>query len=301
LLVQNDLASDGAVFGYKGSGPGRTWWLRASDGSETQIVGLTAHNAINGSHLVVGTIGTGNPLDPVHAAMWDASTQTVTDLNSLLPASSGFILFDALAINDAGDVVGVAAHDNGDVGFLLKRSPLSATMTADPPDPIIGTTFALRLTVHNDATDAVADVTPPATLGTAGDGTATLKSGPDPAAVATLAPGASTTFTYVYEAKASGGITFTGDVAATHAGDAISATARCGLAGTSLHTRAVTGTCPANGNGAVVTIQPCKVKFQPTRETAGGNKLYDFAALTLTRLDGERYPPHGSGYPPGGT
>lgn len=67
--------------------------------------------------MVAGTIAVGNT-GLVHAAIW--KNGAVTDLNTLLPAHSGFTLFDALAINDNGDVVGIGGHNNQQVGFLLK-------------------------------------------------------------------------------------------------------------------------------------------------------------------------------------
>lgn len=118
-LMHNDLASDGAVLGYKGTPGDKTFFVRSTDGTETQVSGLTAANAINGKHTVVGTVATGNANDPVHAVMWDAATQKVTDLNSVLPAGSGWLLWDALAINDKGDIVGTATHNGRAAAFLL--------------------------------------------------------------------------------------------------------------------------------------------------------------------------------------
>ncbi len=127
VLIQNDLASDGSVLGSKGSGASKTWYLRTPDGAETQIVGLTGHNAVNARHVVAGTITTGNPADPVHAATWDAATHTVTDLNTLLPPGSSLILIDAFAINDNGDIVGELAGVPGGAGYLLTQDTCAAS------------------------------------------------------------------------------------------------------------------------------------------------------------------------------
>ncbi len=136
LLLHNALASDGTVLGFRDDGP-RKWYLRAPNGQETEIVGLAAHNAINAKHVVAGTIATGNAQDPVHAAIWDPVTKQVTDLNTLLPPNSGFRLVVATAINDEGDVAGVALHNQLEVGFLLNGAPeeVTLTMTATPPQP----------------------------------------------------------------------------------------------------------------------------------------------------------------------
>lgn len=134
LLIHNAIASDGTVLGYK-DGQTRTWHLRAPNGTETPVLGLTAHNAINAEHVVAGSIATGNAQDPVHAAIWDPATQQVTDLNTLLPPDSGFRLLVATAINDEGDIAGVAIRNQQEVGFLLNGAPdvLTLAMTATPP------------------------------------------------------------------------------------------------------------------------------------------------------------------------
>lgn len=300
-LIQNDLATDGAVFGFKGSGQNKTWFLRAPNGTETQIVGLTAHNGINVHHVVVGTIATGNPSDPVHAASWDPDTQTVTDLNTLLPPNSSFLLFDALAINDNGDIVGLAAHANTQVGFLLSTN-FEATITPDPPDPVITTTFTLTIKASNTLSTPITDVTPPPVLTLTGDGQATLESGPTPPTVATLAAGASTNFTYTYRATQKGSIVFTGTVQATGPQGALAAVARCGLGGNTFGLVAAdaTPTCPVSGNGTSVAISSCSITLA-TAEEDSGNSTISFDDLTLTKLAADSAPAHGSGYPPGGT
>jgi CSLREA domain-containing protein len=117
---ENDLASDGTVLGYKGATDSRTYWIRLPNGSETLVSGLIGHNAVNARHEVVGTILYNDPTygQIPHAALWKPDG-TVVDLNTLLPANSGYILIDALAINDNGDVAGVASNGTDEVGFLL--------------------------------------------------------------------------------------------------------------------------------------------------------------------------------------
>ena len=118
-LLMNDLASDGTVLGYKDSGGSpnvRTYYMRLPSGAETQITGIYGPDAINAKHVVAGIIPVAGTS---HAAIWQNGV--VTDLNTLLPANSGYILVDALAINDNGDIAGVAAHNGQRVGFLLKQ------------------------------------------------------------------------------------------------------------------------------------------------------------------------------------
>src|SRR5262249_50688243 len=103
----NDLASDGTVLGYTGANASSgQFWVRLPNGSLQQANGLIGRNAVNRRHWVVGTIGAtfmGQPT--AHAAVWKPDG-TVTDLNDELPAGSQYILTDALAINDSGDIVG---------------------------------------------------------------------------------------------------------------------------------------------------------------------------------------------------
>ena len=129
-LMINDLASDGTVIGYKdssGTPVVRTKYIRLPTGAETPLTRIGGVNAVNAKHVVAGTIPAGNT---IHAAIWQNGE--VTDLNTLLPANSGFTLFDALAINDNGDIVGIAGHNNQQVGFLLK--PASAEVTSVLPE-----------------------------------------------------------------------------------------------------------------------------------------------------------------------
>ncbi|MCW2995385.1 MAG: conserved repeat domain, partial [Conexibacter sp.] len=130
-LFQNAMSSDGAVIGWTGDTSNRTNYIRLPNGTLTQITGMAARNAVNARHVVGGTIATGNANDPVHAAMW--KNGTVTDLNTLLPASSGFELIDVLAIDDAGDMAGVAGYQGDEVGFLLKAG-IVVDSTGDQAD-----------------------------------------------------------------------------------------------------------------------------------------------------------------------
>ncbi len=116
-----DLASDGTVLGYKGTVASPSYYLRLPNGTETPVNGLIGHNGVNAKHTVIGTILSSYKGQPVpHAAIWKPDG-SVIDLNSLLPANSDYILGDALAINDNGDIVGIAGQisTQTEVGFLL--------------------------------------------------------------------------------------------------------------------------------------------------------------------------------------
>lgn len=211
LLVQNTIARDGAVFGFKGDGPDRTWWLRTKDGAQTQIVGLAGHNGINAKHVVVGTTGT--TLENLRAAKWDPVTKQVTDLNTLLPSGSGWVLVVATAISDAGDIVGVGVHDAQQKGFLLRAPALTAQLTATPsPAKVVpddpSRVITVTATLSNSTTQPLAGVGPIGPPTVAGTGTVELVDGPTPAAV-DIAPDQSATITWRYEPTKAGTATFT--------------------------------------------------------------------------------------------
>ena len=85
----NQLASDGAVLGYKGTD---SFYLRAPNGAETPVNGLVGHNGVNAKHTVIGTILSSYMGQPIpHAAIWKPDG-TVVDLNSLLGPNSDLIL-----------------------------------------------------------------------------------------------------------------------------------------------------------------------------------------------------------------
>lgn len=159
-LYGNDLASDGTLLGYKDAAT-RTFWLRLPGGSETPVLGLVGHNAVNARHVVAGTIATtdgdGNTIP--HAAIWKPDG-TVVDLNTLLPPGSGMVLVDALAINDNGDIAGIAGNATGEVGFLMPAGYV-VDSTGDQADSAPGdgncltaqTTCTLRAALQEVAGD----------------------------------------------------------------------------------------------------------------------------------------------------
>ena len=118
----NLMASDGAIVGYKGAdATSGTFYLRSPSGSEQQITGLIGHNGVNAKHTVIGTIlGTYQGQQVPHAAIWRPDG-TVVDLNNLPGANPDLVLYDPLAINDNGDIVGLAGQisTQQEVGFLL--------------------------------------------------------------------------------------------------------------------------------------------------------------------------------------
>ena len=80
----------------------------------------TTATGINASGLIVGVHDTS-------AVIWQDGT--MIDLNSLLPAASGWVLQSASAVNDAGQIVGIGTYNGQTTGFLF--SPL----VVDVPEP----------------------------------------------------------------------------------------------------------------------------------------------------------------------
>jgi len=77
---------------------------------------VTQALAINNFDQVVGTSGNSSN-GSERAVMWQAGA--ITDLNTLLPASSGWVLHVATGINDAGQIIGTGSHNGNLRAFLL--------------------------------------------------------------------------------------------------------------------------------------------------------------------------------------
>ena len=70
--------------------------------------------SINAKGQVVGNVG-----DAVLATLWEDGGPLV-DLNTLVPSNPGLVLFDALYINDSGEIAAQGTLANGDVhSFVL--------------------------------------------------------------------------------------------------------------------------------------------------------------------------------------
>jgi probable HAF family extracellular repeat protein len=71
--------------------------------------------AINDQGLIVGTSGAslGSPI----AVLWQNGSPI--NLNSLLPADSGWVLMSATGINDNNQIVGAGTHDGVSAGFVM--------------------------------------------------------------------------------------------------------------------------------------------------------------------------------------
>ena len=94
------------------------------------LPGDTFENALainnNGDIVGIGTDDSGNS----RALLWQGGT--VIDLNTLLPANSGWFLGEATAISEGGIIVGEGAFNGQEMGFELLPS---ASPSAAVPEP----------------------------------------------------------------------------------------------------------------------------------------------------------------------
>jgi len=81
----------------------------------------------------------GNSFSPNHAFLWENGT--MTDLNSLIPADSGWELFIANDINDVGQITGIGLINGTPRPVLL--NPISDPTAVPEPLTILGSTTAL--------------------------------------------------------------------------------------------------------------------------------------------------------------
>lgn len=159
--LQADLGPDGSYLGWSGTQASPVHHLLLPGGTTQTIEGLRLVAAVNRNHVVAGSMIAENGL-ALHAAIW--RNGTVVDLNSLLPAGSGFVLIDAFDINDRGDVIGLAEHEGKEVGFYLPGASARISATKVKCLPGNGGGYACTATV----TDATADGTTQTPTGSVG-------------------------------------------------------------------------------------------------------------------------------------
>ena len=91
------------------------------------LPGLGSHSneaiAINKRGDVVGYSGPDD--NTPHACIW--SQGVVTDLNTLIPAGSGWVLQRAVDINDSETILGIGDYQGQDRAFLLAIVPEPST------------------------------------------------------------------------------------------------------------------------------------------------------------------------------
>ncbi|HYC55362.1 MAG TPA: hypothetical protein VEL28_10570 [Candidatus Binatia bacterium] len=180
--------------------------------------------------------------------------------------------------------------------IFVGNGGLNATIDATPDEVAVEKPFTVTLTATNTSADPLTDVHPTGDLLFSGEGEAELVSGPVPAQIAVLAPGASADFVYEYEATKGGQTVITGSITATTEDEEeVVAEAQCSLGGDEASLEATARsvptfpTCPLTG-GAIVEIAACTVDL-----------VLHHANVDYAKPTGDAYPPPDTGYPPGQT
>lgn len=152
----------------------------------------------------------------ITASLTSTGTATfapVTAPNTVsLPPQGVGIITTRVRATGAGTAVGQvrASNGNGTVTSVLVDTrmvnvgPLAASVDVGPEDAFSGDTVRVRMTVTNTSTDTLTNVQPRALIGQ-GSATRTPVSGPTPASVSRLVPGASAQFVWSYQVSGAAG------------------------------------------------------------------------------------------------
>lgn len=89
-------------------------------------------SAISNSGLVVGTLfgRPGRESSLKHAFVWEDGV--ITDLNTLLPPDSPWVLREALGVSDDGEIVGLGTYGTASRPFLINLRALQAAAVPEP-------------------------------------------------------------------------------------------------------------------------------------------------------------------------
>jgi len=98
-----------------------------NDGLTSSASDINEFNQVVGTSWLVTQLTSLSDPTQYHAFLWENGA--MTDLNTLIPADSGWILTAATAINDEGGIIGTGLLDGQVHGFLL------TTNQAPPPPP----------------------------------------------------------------------------------------------------------------------------------------------------------------------
>jgi probable HAF family extracellular repeat protein len=128
------ISISGQVVGSAGAGSTdlAVRWQNRTPVNLGTVGGITHNraNAINAAGQIVGTADPQCvPCAPPQAWLWQAGT--ITALDALIPAGSGWTLQQANGINDRGQIVGAGIHNGHMRGYLL-TPVFSATVNFQP-------------------------------------------------------------------------------------------------------------------------------------------------------------------------
>ena len=121
--VANAINSSGTIVGQSDGSSTAGHWHAVEWDAERKIRDLgnlpggnySIAFAVNDFNVVVGYGNLSN--NAAHALIWTSSG--VKDLNSLIPAGSGWVLINANAINNVGQITGYGMHNGFNRAFLL--------------------------------------------------------------------------------------------------------------------------------------------------------------------------------------
>lgn len=161
--------NSGQITGYAKTSLGETHaYRREAAGSlrDLRTLGGTRSYgySINSDGYVVGYSTTPGDTSQ-HAFIWRNTLEGMTDLNSMLPPDSGWILESAYGINDSGQITGVGRYKGSPAAFLLTSddtAPSIVNTTASPGLAAPGQIVSLAVTATDDVgvTSALADDIP---------------------------------------------------------------------------------------------------------------------------------------------
>jgi len=151
------ISDKGEVAGYDIEPNDDQWAVVWQNGVMTKLASLpgrtyNAPNAINDSGVVVGWSGYMGDATSNHPVMWENGQ--VIDLNTILPANSGWEISSALGISNSGEIVGVGSYNGQSVGFDMMVNGATAAIGVSV-QTALSVTFGPSVAV----VDSVANVT----------------------------------------------------------------------------------------------------------------------------------------------
>lgn len=165
----NDINDAGTIVG---GSQGATHSAYKWNGTDVPLGNLASFT--NADARAINTAGTIVGYSGDDAVMWPTGSTTPLNLNTVLPANSGWILEDASGINDDGQIDGIGTLDGTTEGFLLTPNiPKISIESIQAPTPAPGKSAHVQLSVSLSSASAQAVTVHYATQ----DGTATVAGG----------------------------------------------------------------------------------------------------------------------------